>query len=432
MFADGNRAPIAMASADKFVGKDPLTVKFNSEGTLDKDDGDTLTYAWDFGGKGAAGDASPSFTFKEPGVYNVVLTVTDKGGKKATAGLPIRVGNAEPVVKIVEPKAGAFFAWGQALPFKIEVSDDEDGSTADGKLPAAKIQVSGTYQDGTAPTAKGYEAAMLTGGSDKGRKLIGGTDCLACHQMNAISVGPAFVKIAAKYHKQDVIATLVQKVINGGSGVWGPMAMAPHPQHTPADVKEMVTWILSLADAPPPMNGATGSLMTPAKPDGNDRGVYIVTATYSDAGAKGQSSLTGSTSVLLRSRYIRAVTCTTNKGAQEEDCSDDGKGKDFGFIDHDDHISFAGIDLSATKAIEARVASAGAGGLIEVHAGSPTGKLVATIEVKPTGDWQKWSTTEAAAVTDPGGNNELFFVFKSRSGGGGGLFNLNWVHFVEK
>ena len=59
--------------------------------------------------------------------------------------MPIRVGNAEPVVKIVEPKAGAFFAWGQALPFKIEVTDDEDGSTADGKLPAAKIQVSGTY-----------------------------------------------------------------------------------------------------------------------------------------------------------------------------------------------------------------------------------------------------------------------------------------------
>ena len=95
-------------------------------------------------------------------------------------------------------------------------------------------------------------------------------------------------------------------------------------------------------------------------------------------------------------------------------------------------VIIAGIDLSATKAIEARVASAGQGGFIEVHAGSPTGKLVATIEVKPTGDWQKWATSEAAVVSDPGGNNELFFVFKAKSGGGGGLFNVNWVHFVEK
>ena len=358
--------------------------------------------------------------------------MTDKGGKKATAGMPIRVGNAEPVVKIVEPKAGAFFAWGQALPFKIEVTDEEDGSTADGKLPAAKIQVSGTYQDGSAPTAKGYEAAMLTGGSDKGRKLIGGSDCLACHQMNAISVGPAFVKIAEKYHKQDVIPTLVAKVTNGGAGVWGPMAMAPHPQHTAADIKEMVSWILSLADAPPPMNGATGSLMTPAKPTGNDRGVYIVTATYADAGAKGQPSLTGSASVVMRSRYVKAAEATSIKGPKPEDCGDDGKGKDLGFIDHGGLISFTGIDLSATKAIEARIASAGSGGLIEVHAGSPDGKLVASIEVKPTGDWQKWATSEAATVTDPGGSNELFFVFKSKSGSGGGLFNINWVHFVEK
>ena len=432
VFAGGNRAPIAMAAADKFVGKDPLTVKFSSEGTLDKDEGDTLAYAWDFGGKGSASDANPSFTFKEPGVYNVTLTVTDKGGKKATAGMPIRVGNAEPVVKIVEPRAGAFFAWGQALPFKVEVSDDEDGSTADGKLPAAKIQVSGTYQDGTPPAAKGYEAAMLTGGSDKGRKLIGGSDCLACHQMNAISVGPAFMKIAQKYHKQNVVETLVKKVIDGGQGVWGPMAMAPHPQHTPADVKEMVNWILSLADAPPPVNGASGSLTTPSKPEKNDRGVYIVTATYTDAGAKGQQALTGSASLVLRSRYVKATTCTTNKGLQEEDCQDADKGRSFGFIDHDDHISFAGIDLSQTKAIEVRYASAGAGGIIEVHAGSPTGALVAKIDIGQTGGWQTWKTTDAAAVTDPGGTQELFFVCKSKSGGGGGLFNINWVHFVEK
>ena len=433
VFAGGNRAPIAMATADKFVGKDPLSIHFSSAGTDDNDEGDILTYAWDFAGKGSSSEANPSFTFKEPGIYNVILTVKDKAGKVGTAGVPIRVGNAEPVVKIVEPKAGAFFAWGKALAFKIDVSDDEDGSTTDGKLPVAKIQVSGAYQDGATTTAtKGYEAAMLTGGSDKGRKLIGGSDCVACHQMQAQSVGPAFVMIAQKYHKQDMLGKLTQKVIDGGAGVWGPMAMAPHPQHTQAEVKEMVSWILSLADAPPPASGATGTLTVPVKPEKNESGVYVVTASYADKGAKGQASLTGTASIVLRSRHLKAAEYATKKGTTAEDCADEGKGKALGYINHDDFVSFSGIDLSATKAIEARLASAGQGGFIEIHAGSPTGKLVAKIEVTPTGDWQKWATTEAATVTDPGGTNDLFMVFKAKSGSGSGLFNLNWLHFVEK
>ena len=50
--------------------------------------------------------------------------------------------------------------------------------------------------------------------------------------------------------------------------------------------------------------GATGSLTVIAKPEKNDRGVYVVTASYSDAGAKGQPALTGHATVTLRSRYV--------------------------------------------------------------------------------------------------------------------------------
>ncbi len=434
VYAGGNRSPIANVAADKYVGKDPLTVKFSSAGTLDKDDGDVLTYAWDFGGKGTSSEANPSFTFKEPGTYNVTLTVKDKAGKSATNGLPIGVGNDEPVVKIVEPKAGSFFAWGKPLTFKVEVSDSEDGSTADGKINAQKIQVAAVYQDGAPAAAPSghQEAPVLTGGSDKGRKLVAGSDCLACHQMQVQSVGPSFMAISTKYHKQDMKEKLAAKIIAGGAGAWGPIPMVPHPQHSLEVAKDMAGWILSLADAPPPATGATGTLTTIAKPEKNDRGVYVVTASYADAGAKGQPALTGHATVTLRSRYVKATSCTTNKGLQEEDCADEDKGKSFGYIDHDDHLSFAGIDLSATKAIEVRFASAGAGGIIEVHAGSPTGALVAKIEVGQTGGWQTWKTTAPADVTDPGGVQELFFVFKSKSGSGGGLFNVNWVHFVEK
>ena len=76
-----------------------------------------------------------------------------------------------------------------------------------------------------------------------------------------------------------------------------------------------------------------------------------------------------------------------------EDCADEGKGKALGYINHHDFISFSGLDLSTTKAIDASCASAGQGGFIEIYAGSPTGKLVAKSEVKPTGNWQKWAIT---------------------------------------
>ncbi|MBE7174613.1 MAG: ThuA domain-containing protein, partial [Williamsia sp.] len=44
----GNRQPVAVANANKLVGAAPLTVKFESKGSMDYD-GDALTYEWSFG-----------------------------------------------------------------------------------------------------------------------------------------------------------------------------------------------------------------------------------------------------------------------------------------------------------------------------------------------------------------------------------------------
>jgi cytochrome c len=58
-FAAGNRAPIAMATADHTAGKEPLTVKFSSAGSYDKDEGDVITFAWSFTGE-ASQTTSPT------------------------------------------------------------------------------------------------------------------------------------------------------------------------------------------------------------------------------------------------------------------------------------------------------------------------------------------------------------------------------------
>jgi cytochrome c len=72
-------------------------------------------------------------------------------------------------------------------------------------------------------------------------------NCLACHQIDKKSVGPSYQDIAKKYKGQAGIeAKLAEKVKKGGSGVWGPVPMAPNAAVSDADIKTLVTWIMKM------------------------------------------------------------------------------------------------------------------------------------------------------------------------------------------
>ncbi len=81
----------------------------------------------------------------------------------------------------------------------------------------------------------------------RGMVLVSKSDCLSCHKLDIKLVGPAYKDVAAKYPPTEAnYNMLTQKVITGGSGVWGPVAMAPHAALAPADVKKMVEYVLSI------------------------------------------------------------------------------------------------------------------------------------------------------------------------------------------
>ena len=71
--------------------------------------------------------------------------------------------------------------------------------------------------------------------------------CMACHQVGAKVVGPAYKDVAKKYTAKDT-DKLVKKVLEGGSGVWGTVPMPANKASglTEADAKKLVGWILSL------------------------------------------------------------------------------------------------------------------------------------------------------------------------------------------
>ncbi len=78
----------------------------------------------------------------------------------------------------------------------------------------------------------------------EGKALVEGADCMSCHQISEKMIGPSYKDIANKYSEKDV-DLLVEKVINGGSGVWGNIPMSAHNGLSRGNSRKMVYYILS-------------------------------------------------------------------------------------------------------------------------------------------------------------------------------------------
>ena len=96
------------------------------------------------------------------------------------------------------------------------------------------------------PVVKAVENSDLLN-IKNGEVLISKSDCLACHKVQDKLLGPSYKDIANKYEKTKVnIDYLVKKVKAGGSGVWGPIPMSPHPTLSDDDARDMMLYVLSL------------------------------------------------------------------------------------------------------------------------------------------------------------------------------------------
>jgi PKD repeat protein len=152
-----NPAPTIVASATPQVGKGPLTVTFNSDGSADED-GTIVSYEWDFGDGNTSTDPNPTNTYAV-GSYTAELVVTDDDGNTASTTLaidsqanvlPVAVANATPgKANLKAPLPVAFSSAG---------SVDNDGAitgyawdfTNDGTVDSTDANPSFTYTtDGT-------------------------------------------------------------------------------------------------------------------------------------------------------------------------------------------------------------------------------------------------------------------------------------------
>ena len=72
-------------------------------------------------------------------------------------------------------------------------------------------------------------------------------NCMACHALDTKLVGPSYKDVAAKYAGQkDAAAKLADKIIKGGSGVWGAIPMPANTQVNEAEAKKLAAWVLTV------------------------------------------------------------------------------------------------------------------------------------------------------------------------------------------
>lgn len=70
--------------------------------------------------------------------------------------------------------------------------------------------------------------------------------CLACHDIKAKKVGPAYIDVAKKYAgKENAVEELVKSITKGSMGKWGSIPMTPQPV-TEEEARKLAEWILSL------------------------------------------------------------------------------------------------------------------------------------------------------------------------------------------
>ena len=119
---------------------------------------------------------------------------------------------------------------------------------------------------------------------------------------------------------------------------------------------------------------------------------------------------------------IEAENFSAMSGVQTENCWGDGGGLDVGWIDTGDWMNYT-INPSATAAyiVELRVASASAGGTVNLMSGST---VLATITIPATGGWQTWTTVLCPLPINLAAGNQTIRL-NVVSGG----WNINWMRF---
>lgn len=426
-FIKGNRPPHVEISADKTVGKCPLTVNFSSKGTVDYDTNDKLTYLWQFESEQTnSTEEETTYIFKKPGIYIAKLTVTDKSGASTTSEIQIKAGNSKPDIRIEIPERGSFYWNNDRIPYEIHLVDDEDGSLKQGTIKPSEVKVSlervkGIYTVEQSATGKSELKSP-------GEKLIGESDCKSCHKVDKKAIGPSFVEVAEKY-KNDKQASeyLSTKILTGGSGVWGEINMSAHPLFSIAEVSSMADYILSLSGENRKIDQipTKGLIEIPKDIETDFDFTYIIRASYTDKGTSEMDPITVTDIRTIQSPKLQAENFSTHRDLLSE------AGDNMVYMGFSStYISFKDLDLNNVDSITFRYSYKGPECFITVKLDSASGQTIGKAQF--IGEDQRRGMQEMTIpISETKGKKEIFFLH-NKAPDIHEEIGLDWIYFHQR
>ena len=128
---------------------------------------------------------------------------------------------------------------------------NNSGANSSLELNAKKTTLEIFYNSVSFKLANKIQPAMTI--ADRGQVFMQSNDCKLCHLKSDDLVGPSYDAIAKKYpYSTAEVKNLAEKIINGGSGVWGDIMMTPHKNLPKGRAEQIVHYILSLDNEPEP------------------------------------------------------------------------------------------------------------------------------------------------------------------------------------
>ena len=474
VYNKGNRAPVAVATADRFNGALPLEVTLKAGNSTDPD-GDAVSYSWrivhtETGMLEEYASETSDLVLEQPGRYTVALTVVDEEGASAVDSLTLIAGNTAPDVEVVldscttrlfyedanqhtvqETCNTSFHFPEQSVSYAVAVRDLEDGMLGEGVAPE-EVRVTWEYVSAGLSAEQEKSLGNLAPGASarhlKALELIANSDCYTCHRINEASAGPAYLAVAERYREDaNAVDKLAEKILKGGAGVWGEIPMPAHPGFTYAQAVVLAEYVLDQGRENAPESVSPIGQLPPWPPV--EQGAFVLRAVYPDRGGAGTASITASDALVLRHPFVEPQYADTISGARFTDSRDPGF-----FIDEDGgFVGFLDVDLTGIDSVFAHVMtrfytwSHFVGGTVEVRLDAADGPLIGEPLLNTPPRSQASNQPGKGGDNAPGapvffgsdpvgfdvssleGKQTLYFVFRNSQANGNPLFLLEGVAF---
>jgi cytochrome c len=169
------------------------------------------------------------------GTYEEIRAVAeDDKGAKTFARVSLTAAKEQQTLALQLEKVPAKLGFGETVKYKVSAKTNPDPK---------QLKVRARYIPPTGHDSGGPQFEPVPA------ELAKVNQCLACHQVDAPSVGPSYFDVALKYRDQkDAAETLKNKLKTGGAGVWGEIPMPPQVALKPADADKLIAAILALSN----------------------------------------------------------------------------------------------------------------------------------------------------------------------------------------